>query len=64
MRLQINFQVSGVLPTFVGTLENFWSRASEILCAGSVERMSTLSRTLANWIARLQLRKEERAGHE
>jgi hypothetical protein len=40
-----------------GTLENFWLKASEMLWAGSVEMMSTLSRTLANWVAKQQLKK-------
>lgn len=43
------------LHTFVGTLVNFWSNASEILCAGSVDIINTDSRTLASCTAKLQL---------
>lgn len=38
----------GSVITFVGTLVNFWSKASDMLCAGSVDIMRTDSRTLAN----------------
>ena len=41
--------------TFVGTLVNFWSNASDMLWAGSVEMMRTDSRTLDNCTAKLQL---------
>lgn len=38
---------------------NFWSKASEMLWAGSVEIIRTDSRTFASWIARLQLKSEK-----
>lgn len=38
-------------------MENFWSNASEMLWAGSVEMIRTLSRPLDSWTARLQLGK-------
>lgn len=41
--------------TLVGTFVNFWSKASEMLCAGSVEMINTDSRTLASCMAKLQL---------
>lgn len=41
--------------TRVGTFENFWLNASDMLWAGSVEIMSTLSRTFASWVAKQQL---------
>lgn len=41
--------------TRVGILENFWLNASEILWAGSVEMIRTLSRTLASCVAKQQL---------
>jgi hypothetical protein len=37
-------------------LVNFWSNASEILWAGSVEIIKTVSLTTLNWTARLQLK--------
>ena len=40
--------------TSVGTLVNFWRKASLRLWAGSVEMMSTLSRTPASCTAREQ----------
>ena len=46
--------------TFVGMLLNFWSNASEILWAGSVEIISTLSLVWASWRAILQLQKKKR----
>lgn len=49
--------------TFVGMLLNFWSNASEILWAGSVEIISTLSLVWANWRAILQLKKKRRKGY-
>lgn len=42
--------------TFVGILENFWSKASDMLWAGSVEIIKTLSLTLESWTAKLQLK--------
>jgi hypothetical protein len=36
--------------TLVGVLVNFWAKASEMLCAGSVEMINTLRRCLDNWI--------------
>lgn len=42
--------------TFVGILLNFWSNASEILCAGSVDMMSTFSLTFDNCTANEQLK--------
>jgi len=41
--------------TSVGTLENFWLNASEILCAGSVDIIRTVSLDSANSDARQQL---------
>lgn len=41
--------------TKVGTLVNLSPKASDILCAGSVDKRSTDSRTRDNWIAKLQL---------
>ena len=41
--------------TLLGTLLNFWSKASDMLWAGSVEMISTVSRTRANCTERLQL---------
>ena len=41
--------------TLLGTLLNFWSKASGILIAGSVEIINTDSRTLVSWTDRLQL---------
>ena len=41
--------------TFVGTLLNFWAKASDVLCAGSVEIINTLSLVFASWRAILQL---------
>lgn len=41
--------------TFVGTFENFWSNASEMLWAGSVEMIKTLGLTFASCTAKLQL---------
>jgi len=41
--------------TLVGTLENFWSNASDILWAGSVDMIRTVSRTLDSCTARLEL---------
>ena len=38
-----------------GTLENFWLNASDILCAGSVEIINTVSLVLASWTDREQL---------
>lgn len=46
--------------TFVGMLLNFWSNASEILWAGSVEIISTLSLVWASWRAILQLKKKRK----
>ena len=46
--------------TLVGMLLNFWSNASEILWAGSVEIISTLSLVWASWRAILQLQKKKR----
>lgn len=50
----------------MGTLENFWSKASEMLWAGSVEMMRTLSLTAASCTAKLQLQvtKEQVGGAE
>ena len=48
--------------TFVGMLLNFWSNASEILWAGSVEIISTLSLVWASWRAILQLKKKKEKG--
>lgn len=45
--------------TGVGVLPNFWSKASDILCAGSVDIISTLCLTCANWMAILQLKERE-----
>lgn len=42
--------------TLVGALVNRCPKASDMLCAGSVDSKSTDSRTLANWIAKLQLK--------
>ena len=50
--------------TFIGTFENFWSKASEILCAGSVEIMSTFSRTCDSCIAKLQLQKNHNSDYQ
>ena len=41
--------------TRLGTLENFWLKASEMLWAGSVEMIKTDSRTLDRRTERLQL---------
>ena len=41
--------------TSVGVFPNFWPKASERLCAGSVEISRTLGRHWANWVARAQL---------
>jgi hypothetical protein len=46
--------------TLVGTLENFWSNASDILWAGSVDMIRTLSRTLDSWTARLELQQNDK----
>ena len=44
-----------VVPcTSVGLLVNFCLKASDRLCAGSVEIISTFGRTAASWRARLQ----------
>lgn len=45
--------------TLVGALVNLCPKASDILCAGSVDKRSTDSRTLANWMAKLQLKKKK-----
>lgn len=45
------------LATLVGVLLNFWLNASDMLCAGSVDIISTLFRTFASWTARLQLKR-------
>jgi hypothetical protein len=42
--------------TFVGFFVNFWLNASDILWAGSVLNIKTVSRTLANSEAKLQLK--------
>lgn len=42
--------------TLVGDLVNRCPKASDMLCAGSVDNRSTDSRTLDNWIAKLQLK--------
>lgn len=42
--------------TLVGDFENFCPKASDMLCAGSVDKRSTDSRTLASWMAKLQLK--------
>lgn len=34
--------------TLVGALVNFWLKASDMLCAGSVDKSNTVSRTWAN----------------
>lgn len=46
------------LLTLVGTLENFWSNASEMLWAGSVDMISTDSLVRDSCTARLQLEME------
>lgn len=42
----------------MGTFENFWSKASDMLCAGSVEMINTDSRALASCTAKLQLKQK------
>lgn len=45
--------------TLVGDLVNLCPKASEILCAGSVDKRRTDSRTLASWMAKLQLKRKK-----
>lgn len=55
--LTIAYRFSNPL-TLMGTFENFWSKASDMLCAGSVEMINTDSRALASCTAKLQLQNE------